>query len=142
MSGRDGLTALLGIKRREERSAANALRAAQERLGVAAAHLETLRRYADDYRGLAERAGAELLRVRDAQRFLLQLEQNLEAQRAAVEREQQNVEHIRARWRDVRVQRESMDKLLARRAEAEAIDRQRAEQRQADDRAGGRFRKG
>jgi flagellar export protein FliJ len=139
---RDGLAMLLGIKRREERSAADALRAAQERLALAAAHLETLRRYADDYRGLATRAGAELLRVRDAQRFLLQLEQSLEAQRAAVERERQNVECVRARWRDVRVQRESMDKLIAHRAEAEAIDRQRAEQRLSDEAAAGRHRKG
>jgi flagellar FliJ protein len=142
MSGRDGLATLLGIKRREERSAAKALRAAQERLALAAERLETLRRYADDYRGLSERAGAELRRVRDAQRFLLQLEQSLEAQRAAVERERENVECVRARWRDVRVQRESMDKLLARRAEAEAIDRQKAEQRQSDDLACGRHRKG
>ncbi len=135
----DALSKLRGIKHREERTAAQALRAAQDRLTEAAAQLETLRGYVEEYRQLAPSAGA-LQRLRDARSFLSNLEQCLDAQRAAVERERQNVESVRERWRDVHVQRESMDKLAARRAETGMRERLRVEQRQADEHAsrGGR----
>ncbi len=135
----DALAKLRGIKHREERSAAQALRAAQDRLTEAAEQLETLRGYVAEYRRLAP-SGGVLQRLRDARSFLANLERCLDAQRAAVEREQANVESVRARWRDVHVQRESMDKLAERRAEASARERLRVEQRQADEHAarGGR----
>lgn len=129
------LSRLASVKRLEERTAAVALGTAQQRLDDERARLVTVQRYVGEYRGRPSDAVSGSRQLWDGQSFLLELERSLESQRAAVEREQGNVESARARWLAVRMQREAIDKLLDRRAEEAGRRRSRDEQRQTDERA-------
>jgi flagellar protein FliJ len=129
------LAMLAKVKRDEEDVAAQQLRAARDRLDAELERLKAVRRYADDYRGHGTGELTHWRNVLDGRRFLLQLELTIEAQRAAIERERNNVEAARAHWLALRLQRAAVDKLIDRRAEAARHEERRSEQRQSDEQA-------
>jgi flagellar export protein FliJ len=127
------LATLAELKALDERSAAERLGAARERLDRERLKLTTVQGYLLDYAGGGFSTPTRLLA--DRQRFRLELERSLEAQSAAVERARALAEAARAHWSGIRAEREAMQKLVERREAAATRLSLQADQRQSDEQA-------
>jgi len=129
---------LARLKEHDERTAADKLRAARERLEDERRKLTTVQRYLHEYSATARGAGVQTRLLADRQRFRIELERSVEAQQGAVERAQSQAEAARAHWSGVRAEREAMERLVEKREAAEARRASQADQRQSDEQALGR----
>ncbi len=129
---------LARLKEHDERTAAEKLRAARERLDNERLKLTTVQRYLHEYSTPANGAGVQTRLLADRQRFRIELERSVEAQHAAVERAQAHAEAARAHWSGVRAEREAMEKLVEKREAAIARRAVQQDQRQSDEQALGR----
>jgi flagellar FliJ protein len=136
------LQTLAELKALEERTAAQRLRAARERLEGERVKLTTVQRFLVEYSAASNGATSPARLLVDRQRFRLELERSVEVQSSEVERAQSQAESARAHWAGVRAEREAMQKLVERR-EADAARRSlQAEQRLSDELAAGGAAKG
>jgi flagellar export protein FliJ len=131
---------LARLKEHDERTAAEKLRAARERLDNECLKLATVQRYLREYS--ATRGDSLQTRLlADRQRFRIELERSVEAQHAAVERARAQAEAARAHWSQIRAEREAMEKLVGKREAAETRRTSQADQKQSDEQALGRATK-
>ena len=127
------LELVASLKREEERQAAEALRIAHTRLAEEEERLHAVELYVDEYHARTLTGTVDLRRLQGQHSFLTQLEQTLEAQRRQVSVCRQRLEAARARWLSARMQRQAVEKLIDKRADAAALEFRRAEQRQQDE---------
>lgn len=139
---RSSFTTLAQIKSLEERSAAERLTTARERLDVERLKLTTVQRYLLEYSDPGSTVDTHTRLIADRHRFRLELERSVEAQAVAVERARVQAEAAREHWASVRAEREAMQKLVDRRESEEARRLQQADQRQTDEQSLQRAGKG
>lgn len=121
------------LKSAAEHEAAAALQSAERRLAEEETRLEAVRAMIAEYQDKAFASG-NLQQLREARDFLQRLQSGLDAQIAAVERQRQMTEAARAHWISARLQRDALDRLVEEREADDARQRDRLEQKQADDR--------
>jgi flagellar export protein FliJ len=132
---------LARLKENDERTAAEKLRAARERLDGERLKLTTVQRYLDEYSVTARGESVQTRLFADRQRFRIELERSVEAQHAAVARAHAQAEAARAHWSGVRAEREAMEKLVEKREAAATRRANHLDQRQSDEQALGQAAK-
>ena len=126
---------LARLKEQDERTAAEKLRAARERLDDERHKLTTVQRYMHEYATSASGKGVQTRLLADRQRFRIELERSVEAQHAAVERAEAQAEAARAHWSGVRAERQAMTRLIEKNEAASLKKTVQADQRQSDEQA-------
>lgn len=117
-----------------EREAAAALQVAERRLADEEERLESMRAMIGEYQSDGFAAGRPQ-RLRETRNFIQQLQTGLEAQAAAVEHQRRATEAARAQWISARLQRDALERLVDERNADDERRRDRAEQKQTDERA-------
>ena len=129
------LATLTQLRVVKERDAARRLREARARLDQERRNLTTVQQYLAEYTNSGIENGSKSRVLADGQRFLLNLERTVEAQRTAVENARRQAETARTHWAAARSEREAMSRLLERRRDAQTRVEIEREQRQSDEQA-------
>lgn len=119
-----------------EREAARRLGELRQRQQAAEQRLQELIQYREDYaRQFAAGGSLSAARLQDYRVFLGRLNQAVEQQQALVERARQDCVAQQTRWMELHTRVQALGKVVSRYRDSERSDRDRREQKEADQRA-------
>lgn len=119
-----------------EREAARRLGELRQRQQAAEQRLQELTHYREEYaRQFAGGGSLGAARLQDYRIFLGRLNQAVEQQQALVERARQECAAQQARWMELHTRVQALDKVVSRYRDSERSERDRREQKEADQRA-------
>ena len=131
------LKPVIRVSESKERGEAVLLGQSLEALRGQERRLEELRAYLDEYRRLFVEEGVKGLGVRRLHSyhgFIVRLTQTVDYQHRRVEEARQEYERQKRAWQAARIRCQALDKVATKHLQTERRDRDRREQREADDR--------
>ncbi len=131
------LKPVIQVSESKERGEAVLLGQSLEALRGQERRLDELRAYLDEYRRLFNEEGVKGLGVRrlhSYRGFIVRLTQTVDYQHRRVEEARQEYERQKRAWQTARMRCQVLDKVATKHLQTERRDRDRREQREADDR--------
>ena len=131
------LKPVIRVSESKERGEAVLLGQSLEALRGQERRLDELRAYLDEYRRLFNEEGVKGLGVRrlhSYRGFIVRLTQAVDYQHRRVEEARQEYERQKRAWQAARIRCQALDKVATKHLQTERRDRDRREQREADDR--------